>query len=153
MHPECLCDVMHAEQASCQGALGPCHMHWTSGWFRSCLGSRRPSRLWMIEIGHTRWHQAGGSENEPGAFWELIHLCTQGWGARSCASIESGQFVAQYAGELVTSTEAARRLAEIDADPGPTCHALLVRMTPMALLHLDCISAATSLSKHPDVSQ
>lgn len=56
----------------------------------------------------------------------LIALYMQGWGARACAPIQSGQFVAQYAGELITSTEAARRLSEIDADPGPTCHALLV---------------------------
>ncbi len=50
----------------------------------------------------------------------------QGWGAFTQVAIQRGQFVAQYAGELITSQEAARRLAAIDAAPGPTCHALLV---------------------------
>ncbi|KAK9838740.1 hypothetical protein WJX74_002391 [Apatococcus lobatus] len=54
-----------------------------------------------------------------------IERTTKGWSAKACVLIQRGQFVAQYAGELITSAEAATRLAEIDAAPGPTCHALL----------------------------
>ncbi|KAK9851894.1 hypothetical protein WJX84_003782 [Apatococcus fuscideae] len=54
-----------------------------------------------------------------------IEKSDKGWGARACAHIHRGQFVAQYAGELITSTEATSRLVAIDAAPGPTCHALL----------------------------
>ena len=78
----------------------------------------------------------------------MSSCCMQGWGARTCVLIQRGQFVAQYAGELITSAEAARRLAEIDAAPGPTCHALLVSFIFIALLNPSCIQARYLLLPH-----
>ncbi|DBA77348.1 TPA: hypothetical protein ACH3X2_000865 [Trebouxia sp. C0005] len=41
-------------------------------------------------------------------------------------NIDQGQFVAQYAGEMLTNIEADRRLAEYDATRAGVGHALLV---------------------------
>ena len=49
----------------------------------------------------------------------------QGWEARACEAIVEGSFVCTYAGELVGTAEAERRLAAYDAQH--VGHALLVR--------------------------
>ena len=51
----------------------------------------------------------------------------KGWAAVAGEDIALGVFVCEYAGELLTSPEADRRLADYDsAGPGTVGHALLV---------------------------
>ena len=50
----------------------------------------------------------------------------KGWQALAACDIRKGQFVAEYAGELVRNDEAARRLAVYDAEVDAPGHALLV---------------------------
>lgn len=58
---------------------------------------------------------------------ELGGTCRKGWAARAADPISKGSFVCQYAGELLTSSEAAARLAEYDARPAYQAgHALMV---------------------------
>ena len=54
----------------------------------------------------------------------------KGWSAFAGEEIEAGQFVCQYAGELLGSAEAALRLKQYDEKADRPGHALLV------LLHL-----------------
>lgn len=57
----------------------------------------------------------------------LANLCAlvQGWGAVAAEMIPRGKFVCLYAGEVIGSSEAARRLVSYDKDG--VGHALLVR--------------------------
>ena len=50
----------------------------------------------------------------------------QGLSVIASHKIAKGEFVAQYAGEMLTNSEADRRLAEYDADKTGVGHALLV---------------------------
>lgn len=50
----------------------------------------------------------------------------QGLSVIASHKIAKGQFVAQYAGEMLTNNEADRRLAEYDAEKAGVGHALLV---------------------------
>ena len=54
----------------------------------------------------------------------------QGWGAFTASALLAGQFVAQYAGELLSNQAANARLAAYDAERPPQGHALLVTGTP-----------------------
>ena len=53
----------------------------------------------------------------------------QGWGAFTVTRLLAGQFVAQYAGELLSNRAADARLAAYDAERPPQGHALLVMGT------------------------
>ena len=54
----------------------------------------------------------------------------QGWGAYTASALLAGQFVAQYAGELLSNQAANARLAAYDAERPPQGHALLVMGSP-----------------------
>ena len=51
----------------------------------------------------------------------------KGWSAFAGEDIEAGQFVCQYAGELLGSNEAAERLQQYDRKADGPGHALLVQ--------------------------
>lgn len=55
-----------------------------------------------------------------------VYMYTQGMSVIASQNIDQGQFVAQYAGEMLTNGEADRRLAEYDASQAGVGHALLV---------------------------
>jgi len=57
---------------------------------------------------------------------ESVYLNTQGMSVIASQNIDQGQFVAQYAGEMLTNSEADRRLAEYDATRAGVGHALMV---------------------------
>jgi hypothetical protein len=54
----------------------------------------------------------------------LLLLLLQGWCVKALQAIPQGSFVAEYAGEYVTGSEAERRLAQYDTEERG--HALLV---------------------------
>lgn len=58
----------------------------------------------------------------------MHHCIVQGWSAVSCQDIAEGWFVAQYAGEIISSREAEIRLQAYDDDLQAVGHALLVRV-------------------------
>jgi histone-lysine N-methyltransferase SETMAR len=66
--------------------------------------------------------------------------CRKGWSAYASEPIPLGAFVCQYAGEMVNTKEARRRLADYDtqhAGKASTGHALLVcHMSPPLHAHL-----------------
>ena len=80
----------------------------------------------------------------------------QGWSAVTCQDIAEGCFVAQYAGELVSNTEADNRLQAYDSDVQAIGHALLVKSllpihaatprssTAPSVVHLAVCSLTTS---------
>ena len=53
-------------------------------------------------------------------------LWMQGWGVFTASALLAGQFVAQYAGELLSNQAANARLAAYDVERPPQGHALLV---------------------------
>ncbi|KAK9820172.1 hypothetical protein WJX72_007069 [[Myrmecia] bisecta] len=57
-----------------------------------------------------------------------VHLVqgAKGWAAFAHQHVPAGQFVCQYAGEMIRTTEADRRLAAYDRENSATGHALLV---------------------------
>jgi hypothetical protein len=55
-----------------------------------------------------------------------VYMYTQGMSVIASQNVDQGQFVAQYAGEMLTNGEADRRLAEYDASQAGVGHALLV---------------------------
>jgi hypothetical protein len=64
-------------------------------------------------------HSEGGDS-------DLEYAGRKGWRAVAACDIKKGEFVAEYAGELVKNDEAARRLAVYDAQVDAPGHALLV---------------------------
>lgn len=74
-------------------------------------------------------------------------MYTQGMSVIASQNIDQGQFVVQYTGEMLTNSEADRRLAEYDATRAGIGHALLVRCAagkPAHVHHLASISIKTS---------
>ena len=67
---------------------------------------------------------------------EPVYMYMQGMSVIASQNIDQGQFVAQYAGEMLTNGEADRRLAEYDATRAGVGHALLVPHAPGKPAHM-----------------
>lgn len=59
----------------------------------------------------------------------------QGWSAFTAGQIQEGQFVCQYAGELLRNNQAAERLKKYDEQPCGPGHALLVSYDLLWMLY------------------
>ena len=75
----------------------------------------------------------------------------QGWGAYTASALLAGQFVAQYAGELLSNQAANARLAAYDAERPPQGHALLV-MGPQASVVQRLMAMLSELDLQPTCS-
>ena len=67
---------------------------------------------------------------------EPVYMHMQGMSVIASQNIDQGQFVAQYAGEMLTNGEADRRLVEYDATRAGVGHALLVPHAPGKPAHM-----------------
>ena len=76
---------------------------------------------------------------------QRCHACRKGWSATAAECIKQGSFVCLYAGELLTSAEAAARLTAYDARPAHEAgHALMVGVSGTAAVCQARTSAFTS---------
>ena len=101
-----------------------------AGWERGCL-ARECQGLGQAGQGQGRAQSRYAEAHPPNI--TQAKVCgaeSKGWSALAGADVRAGAFVCLYAGEVVSTPEAARRLAEYDTaaheEPSAPGHALLV---------------------------
>ena len=106
---------------------------------RTLVGMRHAPWWIRLRSGYLAGRSQGGAhtgcaESSSAHLLTEAHVCgagSKGWSALAGADARRGAFVCLYAGEVISTPEAARRLADYDraarAQPAAPGHALLVR--------------------------
>ena len=136
--PACTCPLTCPNRVTQRGLAVPLQLQHSSKVRQSSQSMAFPADLMPLLLLHDglplRCPMAAGSglplrSSIPLQVLSRMLWWMQGWGAFSVSTLLAGQFVAQYAGELLSNQAANARLAAYDAERPPQGHALLVKRT------------------------